>query len=165
MTFKGIDNQTVEFIITNYQYPEIKEGGWDGNWLNIYLKVKSNFGNWQTVDPSLTTWEVQGLINWFEKLSKNEKLENPERTFTELNLSFVFLGLQDNTSKLFRINFDLESRPESAIDDKEYYVDCIANNDELIIIMKDLRNELEKYPERKPAHNNAYNKWRFWKHN
>jgi hypothetical protein len=148
MTFKGIDNQTVELRIADYQYPEFKEGGWDGNWLNIYLKVKSNHGKWQSVDPSFTTWEVQGLINWFETLSKNERLDHPEKSFTEPNLSFELIGNKDNSSRIFRIKFDLESRPQSATDDKDYYVDCIADNEELNRIVKDLRIELEKYPER-----------------
>jgi hypothetical protein len=65
MKFKGIDNQTVEFIITNYQFPDNQDGDWDGNRLNIYLKVDSKVGKWQTIDPSLTTWEVQEIIDWF----------------------------------------------------------------------------------------------------
>jgi len=55
MKFKGIDNQTVEFILTNYQFPDNQDGDWDGNRLNIYLKVDSKVGKWQTIDPSLTT--------------------------------------------------------------------------------------------------------------
>jgi len=148
MIFKGVEDQTVELIITNYQYPEIKVGGWDGNWLNIYLKIKSKCGHWQTVDPSMTTWEFQGLINWFETLSRDEQVEHLEKNFTEPNLSFELLDNKNNASKLFRIKFDLESRPESATDDKEYFVDCIADNEELIRITNDLRIELEKFPAR-----------------
>ena len=59
MTFKGINNQTVELEITNYQFPEIADDDYDSNWLNIYLKVNSTFGNWQIVDPMLTTFEVK----------------------------------------------------------------------------------------------------------
>lgn len=65
MKFKGINNQTVEFIITNYQFPDNQDGDWDGNRLNIYLKVDRKVGKWQTIDPSLTTWEVQEIIDWF----------------------------------------------------------------------------------------------------
>ncbi len=68
MIFNGIDNQIVELRITNYQYPDINFGDWDGNWLLIYLNVKSNVGHWQTIDPSLTTWEVKELIDWFADL-------------------------------------------------------------------------------------------------
>ncbi len=63
MIVLGKDNQTVELKITNYQYPSSLDRDWDGNWLNIYLKVVSKSGNWQTIDPSLTTWEVQELID------------------------------------------------------------------------------------------------------
>lgn len=148
MTFFGIDNQTVELRITNYQYPEITAGDWDGNWLNIYLNVKSKVGNWQTVDPSLTTWEVQTLINWFHDLSINKKPEYNDQEFTEPNLSFELLNTFDSSEKKFRIKFNLESKPKSATDDKDYFVDCLADNNELLKISADLKVELEKYPER-----------------
>ena len=68
MIIAGINNQMVELKVASYQYPEIKDGDWDSNWLNIYLSVKSELGNWQTVDPSLTTWDVHRLIKWFDHL-------------------------------------------------------------------------------------------------
>jgi len=156
MTFTGIDNQTVELKITNYQYPDINEGNWDGNWLNIYLSVKCKVGHWQTVDPSLTTWEVQELINWFDKLSKNSRSKYTDIHFTEPNLSFELLNDYKADLKTFRIKFNLESRPQSASDDKEYFVDVIADNNELKRISMALKSELNKYPERKPTHKTAH---------
>jgi hypothetical protein len=153
MTFTGIDNQLVELTITNYQYPDINDGDWDSNWLNIYLNVKSKVGHWQTVDPSLTTWEVQKLINWFDTLSKNSRPEHTDMSFTESNLSFELLNDFTSERKTFRIKFDLESRPKSATDDKEYFVDIIADNNELKRLSTELKSELNKYPERKPANN------------
>lgn len=152
MTFSGVDNQTVELKITSYQYPDINDGDWDGNWLNIYLNVKSKVGHWQIVDPSLTTWEVQSLIDWFDTLAKNSRPEYAEMGFTEPNLSFELLTDFNSDRKTFRIKFDLESRPQSAIDDKEYFVDVVADNFELKRLSTELKNELNKYPERKPAH-------------
>ncbi|MEY3421612.1 MAG: hypothetical protein RIR48_1908, partial [Bacteroidota bacterium] len=35
MIFQGIDKQSVELKITNYQFPENQDGDWDGNCLNI----------------------------------------------------------------------------------------------------------------------------------
>ena len=163
MTFTGIDNQTVELKITNYQYPDINDGDWDGNWLNIYLNVKSKVGHWQTVDPSLTTWEIQSLIDWFDTLSQNVRPEYVDMRFTEPNLSFELLTDFDSDKKTFRIKFDLESRPQSATDDKEYFVDVIADNFELKRISTELKNELNKYPERRPAHNSTLPKaGRIW---
>ncbi len=151
MTFKGINDQTVELKITNYQFPENQDGDWDGNWLNIYLKVDSKVGKWQTIDPSLTTWEVQEIIDWFDKLSADKEPEFRLMTFTEPNLSFELLNEPTDNTKLIRIKFDLESRPKSAKDDKEYFVDISADKDKLIAIKKGLNDELSKYPERKPT--------------
>ncbi len=131
MTFFGLDNQTVELKITNYQYPDINDGDWDGNWLIIYLNVKSKVGHWQAVDPSLTTWELQLLIDWFDTLSNNVKPEYVDMGFTEPNLSFELLTDFDSDKKTFRIKFELESRPQSATDDQEYFVDVVADNLEL----------------------------------
>jgi hypothetical protein len=165
MTFNGIDNQTIDLQITNYQYPDNNEGDWDGNWLNIYLNVKSNVGNWQTIDPSLTTWEVQKLINWFYMLSKDEEPEYLDLNFTEPNLSFELLNSLEIAKKKFRIKFNLESRPKSATDNKEYFVDCLADSNELKRLANELETELIKYPERKPSPKSslyqAVQKW--WK--
>ena len=64
----------------------------------------------------------------------------------------------DSDKKTFRIKFGLESRPQSATEDKEYFVDVVADNFELKRISIELKNELRKYPERKPAHNSTLSK-------
>ncbi len=148
MIFNGIDNQIVELRITNYQYPDINFGDWDGNWLLIYLNVKSNVGHWQTIDPSLTTWEVKELIDWFADLSNNKRIKNKRLDFTEPNLSFEHIGSMKNKC-LVRLRFELESRPQSAIDDKEYFVDFEFSSREIKQVVIDLTNELNNFPERK----------------
>jgi hypothetical protein len=148
MILRGINDQTVEFKITNYQYPEINDGDWDGNWLLIYLKVKSDLGNWQSHDPSLTTWEVKELIGWLTDLANNEKLRCNPIEFTEPNLSFEYLETIDR-DKRFRMRFELESRPQSADTDKEYFVDFDYSLDGLKRLSADLTQELDKFPERK----------------
>jgi len=50
MIFTGVDNQTVELNILNYQFPDANDRHWDGKWLNVYLHVNSNVGNWETVE-------------------------------------------------------------------------------------------------------------------
>lgn len=149
MIIKGINSQIIELRITNYQYPSSLDKDWDGNWLNIYLKVESKSGNWQTVDPSLTTWEVQELIDWFNDLANNFKPKWTEMKFTEPNLSLYLQNDFNNFNKLIRIKFDLESRPKSASDDKEYFVDFEADKLELKRIANDLTSELKRFPIRK----------------
>jgi hypothetical protein len=148
MIFNGIDNQLVEFRIINYQYPDIKSGDWDDDWLIIYLNVKSKVGHWQAIDPSMTTWEIKELINWFADLSNNKKLKYKRLDFTEPNLSFEHIGFNRNKF-LIRLRFELESRPQSAVDDKEYFVDFEYNSNEIKQIIIDLTNELNNFPERK----------------
>ena len=68
-------------------------------------------------------------------------------------LHFRILPVNGNIlNQKIRIRFDLEFRPQSAIDDKDYFVDIEADNKDLRRIADDLKNEYEKYPERrKPA--------------
>ena|SRR5437867_2664518 len=93
MIFRGIDNQTVELRILSYQYPDINiPGDYDSNWLRIYVKVQSKLGNWQTVDPALTTGEVRELITWFRDLSEGREVQYPELTFTEPCIAFLLMS-------------------------------------------------------------------------
>ena len=147
MIFQGIDNQTVDFRITNYEFPKISNDEYDDNWLLIYLKVESKLGNWQTIDPSLTTWEVRELIDWFNLLLQNKQPKHINLSFIEPNLSFELLkNISDTTT--FRIKFDLESKPKSAKNDDEYFVDCLVDKQDLKRIIDELEKELAKYPER-----------------
>ena len=149
MILKGVDNQTVELRVTNYQFPSSCDKDWDGNWLNIYLKVDSKQGKWQTIDPSLTTWEIQELIDWFNDLANNSKPKWTEMEFTEPNLSLCLNSDCKDFTKLIRMKFALESRPKSARGGKEYSVDFELDNLELKRIAIDLTSELKKYPIRR----------------
>lgn len=157
MIFTGVDNQTVELNILNYQFPDTNDRHWDGNWLNVYLHVESNVGNWETVDPSMTTWELQELIDWFDTLARNARPTYNDMSFLEPNLSFELLNDVTADRKIIRVRFDFESRPQFALRGIEYFVDIDADNAELQRITNGLRNELNNYPVRKPAPPNS--KW------
>jgi hypothetical protein len=89
------------------------------------------------------------MIEWFKELSENHKLQDKKLEFTEPNLSFELLNDFESVKKEIRIKFESESRPKSAKDEQEYYVDCLETNAELLRISRDLDQELDKYPERK----------------
>jgi len=147
MKFIGKDGQEVEFKILGYQFPNIVDDEWDANWLRIYLNVKSDFGHWQTVDPSLTTWQVEQLIKFFGDLSQDKEVGDPEMTFTEPNLSFHFIDKTSGT-KTILIKFDLESRPPPGDDDKEYFIIFQFSNEDLTNIAGELTIERDKFPVR-----------------
>ncbi|ADY29290.1 WapI family immunity protein [Cellulophaga lytica] len=145
MIFHGINNQIVELKITNYQFPKITDCEYDSNWLLIYLNVKSDCGNWQTVDPSLLVGDVIEIIEWFEKISQNKTPKYECLDFIEPNLAFELIkaGMDFKT---VRIKFDLESRPKSADDKKDYFVDCKMDNSQLQKVIEGLKKELKPYP-------------------
>ena len=145
MIFKGINDQTVEFRITNYQFPEITDCEYDSNWLLVYLKVISDCRNWQTIDPSLLVGDLKDIIDWFEKLSNDVETNSDSLVFMEPNLEFE-LTKKNLEEKHIRIIFDLESRPQNADDEKEYFVDCVFDNEELKLIAKELEKEVEQFP-------------------
>ena len=147
MIFHGINNQTVELKITNYQFPKITNCEYDSNWLLIYLNVKSDCGNWQTVDPSLLVGDVKEIIEWFEKISQNETPKYECLDFIEPNLAFELIK-SGMDLKTVRIKFDLESRPLSADDEKDYFVDCIMDTAQLQKVIEGLKKELQPYPRR-----------------
>lgn len=145
MIFHGINNQIVELKITNYQFPKITDYEYDSNWLLIYLNVKSDCGNWQTVDPSLLVGDVIEIIEWFEKISQNKTPKYECLDFIEPNLAFELIkaGMDFKT---VRIKFDLESRPKGVDDKKDYFVDCKMDNSQLQKVIEGLKKELKPYP-------------------
>lgn len=147
MKFNGVGNQSVELRIANYQFPREIEDKWDSNWLQIHLKVRSNLSNWQTVDPSLTTWEVQSIIDWLEELLDGKDDSAQYLKFTEPNLEFRLLPPVLKLYRL-RIGFHLESRPMSAEEKSEYFVDCELDHQEIWQAAEGLKAELRNYPER-----------------
>jgi len=149
---EGIDNQSLEIEILNYQFPEIVIEEYDANWLNIYFKIDSKFGKWHTAHACLLTWEVQEIINWLKSLANYEKVRN-EIFFIEPNLTIKKLVENDEITRL-RFIFDHELRLKKATgnleyyDDIEYYMDCDLKRNELNKLAKNFEAELSKFPER-----------------
>lgn len=136
MKLLGTKNQTVELKII-----EAKSTATDSDWLKVYLNVKSEFGNWEVVDESLMLSEFKELISWFKDLSENKEIKYKNLYFTEPNLEF-FLVENNNSSKKIRMIFSAESKPKSAKQDDQIFVDFDFSNDDLAKISSDLEKEL-----------------------
>ena len=142
MILKGTDNQIVEFKIDGYQFPNAKKGSGDEDWLNVFIDVQSNMGNWHTVDPSLTILEFRDLVQWFRDLSLDKKVDYPELYFTEPNLEFDLIK-DENGIKHIKMIFEAESKPKSAEDGKEYFMEFQFSNSELSKIADELESEIK----------------------
>ena len=146
MVFKGINNQSIELNIINYQYPDLIDEPHDCNWLIVNVKVLSNFGDWEATDPALLTFDFEKMIEWFDNLSKNIEPKNTELIFTEPSFLLFLENSYVDYIKKIKIELDLELRIKGF--SPECYVDIHANNEELEQISMDLRNELSKFPKR-----------------
>lgn len=150
MRFKFDERSTVEFKIAGYQYPKTDDKDYDGNWLNIFLDVKSERGNWKTVDPSLLTWELEGFILAIEDLLEKEvygKDGEIEPIFIEPNLAFL-LRLENNETVFMKMVFGAESKPQSWPKDEECFLQGIFSEDEIRKIVQCLKMELARFPKR-----------------
>ena len=146
MVFKGINNQSIELNIINYQYPDLIDEPHDRNWLIVNVKVRSNFGDWEATDPALLTFDFEKMIEWFDKLSNNIEPKDTELIFTEPSFLLFLENSWEDEIKKIKIELDLELRMKGF--SPECYVDIHANNEELEQISMDLRNELSKFPKR-----------------
>ena len=147
MFFIDNNGEELELKVLGYQFPSNLDGDWDSNWLRIYIHVKSRSGSWQTVDPSLTTWELKKALMWFKGILERDDEIETELTFTEPNLSFRLVDKTPECVKI-QIHFNLESRPESADDDQEYFIELSLSNKDLEKLIRDLQIEYDKFPER-----------------
>ena len=149
MIFKGVNNQTIELNIINYEYPDFINEEYlfiDSNWLMIQIKVQSNFGYWEAVDPAFLTCEFQEMIFWFDDLSKNIEPASTELSFTEPSFILLLNNRHDEKIKKIRIELEMELKMKGLV--QKCFIDISANNKELKRISNDLKKELSKFPAR-----------------
>lgn len=147
MIFNGINDQSVELRIINYQFPEITNCEYDSNWLLMFLKVESRDGNWEIVDPFLLVRELKTMIDWFEKLSHDVETDSSSLMFIEPNLEFKLIK-KTKAEKHLKIIFNLAPQHENAHEHKEHFVYAVYNKKDLNLIVKQLKEEIEHYPQR-----------------
>jgi len=147
MLFHCKGDYQVELRILGYQFPGDTSGGWDSNWLRVYIGVKAGTGKRESADPALTTWELARVAAWFEGLARGEAPHGTEMTFTEPDLSFGLRNDAQDRIKQVRIGLNRNWNLESGVT----FLDIDADMEELLRISRGLKEELGKFPERKPA--------------
>jgi hypothetical protein len=153
MDIRANNGSSFHLRISGYQFPEIKDGGLDANWLRIYMTVSVPQGSWSVTDPFLTTDEIEALADWLDAVAAHPQTEN-QIGFIEPNLSFEVIQPTEGTSCL-RISFAIECLPpwadRSAYEANDEYVDFSLSDIELHSAAESLRSQLKLYPQR-PAH-------------
>ena len=91
--------------IDGYQFPHNVDDAWDSNWLIVTGEAVLGGQRWDFRDPSLTTFELERLADWLDRLVAGA--EQPAFCgFTEPNLDFRRLSDQS-----LRVAFSLEAQP------------------------------------------------------
>ena len=144
MIIKGIDNQSLELNVVNYQFPENLSNKHDANWLDIEIKVDSKFGKWQTVDPSLLTFDVVKIIKFLKEVN-NGSIDEKALYFLEPNLAIHYQGNFNGLARL-RFCFNAEFKPVGAADSKDYYLDADFNEQQILNLLSNFEEVLENFP-------------------
>jgi hypothetical protein len=144
---KCIDNQNFKLTVLGYQFPAIMFDEYDSNWLRIHIVVDSKLGKWESVDCILLTWEMEILTSWLNDIYCDRE-DSRELDFIEPNLSFKLLE-KENYDAVIRINFNLESKPKSALDDDEYYIDFKVSESDWDDLIHQFTLEQRKFDYRK----------------
>lgn len=145
--FQFDERNRVDFKVAGYQYPKIDDKDYDGNWLNIYIEVDGNIGKWKTVDACLLTWEIEGLIEEFDKAGRAEVGYKSDVEFIEPNLRFSLNSKQADEIEI-RIEFRLESRPMSWSENEKCFLEGKFNKETVKSIKEGLEQELKRYPKK-----------------
>jgi hypothetical protein len=148
----GLGLVSLDLCIVGYQYPDNWEGGWDSNWLMIECRIKHPPGDWNFLQPCLTTYEIEELAEWFKGLSLNQDRSTQhfpgQCTFTEPNLQFL-TTYSANLSTLkpqLHIKFGYESAPpwKSSGDSATLTFPEV----DFAAVAANLRDQLAQYPPR-----------------
>lgn len=82
------DQTSFKLNIQNYQFPKMETEEYDSNWLMIQIKVHHQKGEWQSVDPSLLTYEAKEIAEWLEKIAKKESVKKELKFKSFINSYF-----------------------------------------------------------------------------
>ncbi len=141
--FEG-DAGSLRLGVDGYQFPDIVDDDWDSNWLMVVGEVEIGNRPWRFRDACLTTFEVERLTVWLDRIMVGEE-GNPFCGFTEPNLDFERVS-----NEAIRIAFSLEAAPPWGSEDDDFgtYGFEVPIDHRLGAAAADLRRLLQTYPVR-----------------
>ena len=140
-------NKLFELSILDYEFSEKLKDKHDLNWLMIEIKVVSGKDSWKRKLPMLLTWEFRELVQWFKNI--RDDTFPKEISFVEPYLRFVKIKNKNNNLNL-RVYFELEAKrkPSKYVGEKSSFINLTVTKSNITQIIKELTNELNKFPER-----------------
>jgi hypothetical protein len=151
MLLEGREGNELELGIVGYQFPDVEHDPWDSNWLLVAVRVLSEDGSWEVVDPCLTTWEAKHLVAWLVQAAARDPLAAP-MTFTEPNLTLTAEAGPESAMRVqVRACFQLELRPpwaRTATGSDHLCVDLDVERADLARAAASLLADLVRFPQR-----------------
>lgn len=148
--FKNVMNQTIELSTENYQFPESKDTDYDGNWLQINIKIIEDKNVWTGSDPFLLTHDWMDISNWFDSISKYINPKLSELSFIEPNIEFQLINIEKEKDEIqFDIQLSYECIPNFNKGKKILKYRFIYNASDCKKISELCKVEYNRFPERK----------------
>ncbi|MDQ3800755.1 MAG: hypothetical protein M3384_15010 [Acidobacteriota bacterium] len=135
----------LKLSIEDYEFPNLENEPWDSDWLNVKIRVKHPEGSWKAIGACLTAFELERLIEWFEKAAEGAEVEK-YLSFTEPCLKFEIVKKEPGTLRIF-FSYEL-APPWIKTYEEEFFIDFVVTGKELKRAAEDLRKELGKFPVR-----------------
>lgn len=146
--FNFKNGKIFRLLIQNYEFPQATANDfiYDRNWLTVQVEVESESIFLKKQAPALLTWELKSLLNEFKRASEKNLEHEKEILFLEPNLSFKIIPLKN--SHIIRLYLDAEFKPEKLKDRGEFYLEGKFSFKDLSIIVNQLHEQMEMFPER-----------------
>ncbi len=152
MRFQDSSGTYFQLNINGYAEPHARNYS-RANWLRIKISASGPFGSWRTECPGLTTYEAGWLADWLEEAAKGTETRQ-RLDFLEPSLAFLLLDLPEGLT--LRICLEGQVRPQwmspRPAGQHEVWLDFpLPAAESFARAAADLRRELARFPERKPA--------------
>ena len=150
--FKDHNNNTLSFSVKGYEYPDCDKvpDKYDKNWLNVWVKVKNNGGEYEAQDPSMLTWELKELLDWFVSISNGRIPKYKTMRFIEPTIYFELLDKNADNEVKIRIHLCCELKPEQLKPnhDDEFVIDVNLSPRDIEDAIAGLKRIIRLYPQR-----------------
>jgi hypothetical protein len=150
---RGRQGTELELGIVGYEFPDERFDPWDSNSLLILVRVVSPDGTWEVIDPCLTTWEADHVIQLLAALAHRADLvAGRPLGLAEPNLTVTTRPIPGDPGRVeVRACFALELRPpwvKSVAGAANLCVDLDVSREDLATAARQLRADLGRFPQR-----------------
>jgi hypothetical protein len=156
------DGKKVRIDVLDYEFPNRDDIGGvpspqqlermggkdeDANWLNLQFDCSDSKYAWKVQDPSMSTYDMKDLLDWFVVLSEGnaDSMIAPYITFTDATVT-IFQQPAGADMRLIRFIFAYDVLPEDEMAHGEYIIDFVLNRGEIAQIATDIAEAMAKFP-------------------